>query len=70
MSASTSFSARDFSKKLFELSQAVKESSLGDTLRDLVNIRASQLNVQLGFFAMHIKTERTPGELLASEFQK
>jgi len=34
----------DLSKKLFELSQAVKKSSLGDTLLDLVNIRASQLN--------------------------
>jgi hypothetical protein len=32
----------DLSKKLFELSQAVKKSSLGDTLLDLVNIRASQ----------------------------
>ena len=35
----------NLSKKLFELSQAVKNSSLGNTLLDLVDIRASQLNV-------------------------
>ncbi|MEA3146532.1 MAG: hypothetical protein QOI53_2061 [Verrucomicrobiota bacterium] len=34
----------DLAKKLFELSTATKQSSLGNTLLDLVNIRASQLN--------------------------
>ena len=33
----------NLSKKLYELSEAVKKSSLGNTLLDLVNIRASQL---------------------------
>ena len=43
------------SKKLFELSQAVKESSLGNTLLDLVNIRASQLNGCALCLDMHCK---------------
>src|SRR5258705_11298676 len=34
----------ELAKKLFELTGAVKKGSLGNTLLDLVNIRASQLN--------------------------
>ncbi len=34
----------ELTKKVFELSEAVKKSSLGNTLLDLINIRPSQLN--------------------------
>ena len=50
------------SKKLFELSQAVKESSLGNTLLDLVNIRASQLNGCALCLDMHCKEAKIHGE--------
>jgi AhpD family alkylhydroperoxidase len=52
----------DLSKKLFELSQAVKKSSLGDTLLDLVNIRASQLNGCAFCLDMHCKEAKLHGE--------
>jgi AhpD family alkylhydroperoxidase len=50
------------SKKLFELSQAVKEGSLGNTLLDLVNIRASQLNGCALCLDMHCKEAKIHGE--------
>lgn len=52
----------ELSKKLFELGYAVKKSSLGDTLIDLVNIRASQIN-GCGFcLDMHCKEAKIHGE--------
>ena len=45
----------NLSKKLYELSEAVKKSSLGNTLLDLVNIRASQLNGCALCLDMHCK---------------
>jgi AhpD family alkylhydroperoxidase len=52
----------ELSKKLFDLSQAVKNSPLGDTLLDLINIRASQLN-GCGFcLDMHCKEAKMNGE--------
>jgi len=52
----------NLSKKLFELSQAVKNSSLGNTLLDLVNIRASQLNGCATCLDMHCKEAKIHGE--------
>lgn len=52
----------NLSKKLFELSQAVKSSSLGNTLLDLVNIRASQLNGCALCLDMHCKEAKIHGE--------
>jgi AhpD family alkylhydroperoxidase len=52
----------DLSKKLFELSGAVKKSSLGNTLLDLVNIRASQLNGCALCLDMHCKEAKIHGE--------
>src|ERR1051325_1037341 len=50
------------SQKLYELSQGVKKSSLGDTLLDLINIRASQIN-GCGFcLDMHCKEAKIHGE--------
>lgn len=49
-------------KKLFELSQASKASSLGRTLTDLVNIRASQLNGCAFCLDMHVKEAKLHGE--------
>jgi AhpD family alkylhydroperoxidase len=50
------------SKKLYELGQELKKSSLGDTLIDLVNIRASQIN-GCGFCVdMHCKEAKIHGE--------
>jgi AhpD family alkylhydroperoxidase len=52
----------DLSKKLFELGQALKKSSLGNTLIDLINIRASQIN-GCGFcLDMHCKEAKIHGE--------
>jgi alkylhydroperoxidase family enzyme len=51
----------DLSKKLFELSGAVKKGSLGNTLLDLVNIRASQLNGCARCLDMHISFRTVPG---------
>lgn len=48
--------------KLFEFSGAVKKSSLGNTLIDLVNIRASQLNGCAFCLDMHCKEARIHGE--------
>src|SRR6266540_3300370 len=52
----------DLAKKLYELSQAVKDSSLGNTLLDLVNIRASQLNGCAFCLDMHCKEAKMHGE--------
>ena len=52
----------ELSKKLFELGQAVKKSSLGDTLIDLINIRASQINGCAFCLDMHCKEAKIHGE--------
>lgn len=52
----------DLSKKVFELSNAVKKGSLGNTLLDLVNIRASQLNGCALCLDMHCKEAKIHGE--------
>ena len=59
----------DFSKqspqptrKLFELSQAVKESGLESGLLDLINIRASLLNGCAFCLDMHVKEAKIHGE--------
>src|SRR6266850_7768848 len=52
----------NLSKKLYELSDAVKKSSLGNTLLDLVNIRASQLNGCALCLDMHCKEAKIHGE--------
>ncbi len=52
----------DLAKKLFELSQAVHKSSLGNTLLDLVNIRASQINGCAFCVDMHSKEAKIHGE--------
>ena len=52
----------NLSKKLYELSNAVKSSSLGNTLLDLVNIRASQINGCALCLDMHCKEARIHGE--------
>jgi AhpD family alkylhydroperoxidase len=50
------------SQKLFALAEAVKNSSLGNTLIDLVNIRASQLNGCAFCLDMHCKEAKIHGE--------
>src|SRR5687768_789577 len=52
----------ELAKKLFELSGAVKKGSLGNTLLDLVNIRASQLNGCALCLDMHCKEAKIHGE--------
>ena len=52
----------ELSKKVFELSQAVTNSSLGNTLIDLVNIRASQINGCAFCLDMHSKEAKIHGE--------
>ncbi|HEY3914129.1 MAG TPA: carboxymuconolactone decarboxylase family protein [Verrucomicrobiae bacterium] len=52
----------DLAKKLFDLSHAVKSSSLGNTLLDIVNIRASQLNGCAFCLDMHVKEAKIHGE--------
>lgn len=54
--------APELFKKLFELSQASKASSLGETLLDLVNIRASQINGCAFCLDMHVKEAKLHGE--------
>ena len=53
----------ELTEKLFEFGQAVKKSSLGKTLIDLVNIRASQLNGCAFCLDMHCKEAKIHGEL-------
>jgi AhpD family alkylhydroperoxidase len=52
----------ELTNKLFELGRAVKKSSLGNTLMDLVNIRASQLNRCAFCLDMHCKEAKIHGE--------
>lgn len=52
----------ELARKLFELSGAVKKGSLGNTLLDLVNIRASQLNGCALCLDMHCKEAKIHGE--------
>jgi AhpD family alkylhydroperoxidase len=52
----------ELTRKVLELSEAVKESSLGDTLLDLINIRASQLNGCAFCLDMHAKEAKIHGE--------
>ena len=52
----------ELAKKLFEFSQTVKNTSLGNTLLDLVNIRASQLNGCAFCLDMHCKEAKIHGE--------
>jgi len=52
----------ELSNKLFEFSGAVKKSSLGNTLIDLVNIRASQINGCAFCLDMHCKEAKIHGE--------
>lgn len=54
--------APDLAKKLMDLSLASKSSSLGATLTDLVNIRASQLNGCAFCLDMHMKEAKIHGE--------
>ena len=49
-------------RKLFEMSQQVKESGLGEKLIDLVDIRASQLNGCAFCLDMHVKEAKIHGE--------
>jgi len=52
----------ELTNKLFEFGGAVKKSSLGNTLIDLVNIRASQLNGCAFCLDMHCKEAKIHGE--------
>jgi AhpD family alkylhydroperoxidase len=52
----------ELARKLFELSNAVKKGLLGNTLLDLVNIRASQLNGCALCLDMHCKEAKIHGE--------
>ncbi|HSS22643.1 MAG TPA: carboxymuconolactone decarboxylase family protein [Pyrinomonadaceae bacterium] len=52
----------ELSGKILELSQALKKSSLGNTLIDLVNIRASQINGCAFCLDMHCKEAKIHGE--------
>jgi len=52
----------ELAKRLFEFSQVSKKGSLGNTLLDLVNIRASQLNGCAFCLDMHCKEAKMHGE--------
>jgi len=52
----------DMVKKLMELSALYKKSTLGDTIHDLVNIRASQMNGCAFCVDMHSKEAKIHGE--------
>ena len=52
----------ELTKKLFEFGQIVKNGSLGNTLLDLVNIRASQINGCAFCLDMHCKEAKIHGE--------
>jgi AhpD family alkylhydroperoxidase len=49
-------------KKFLEFSNAIKESAIDQPLRDLVNIRASQLNGCAFCLDMHVKEAKIHGE--------
>lgn len=50
------------SRKLYELGQELKKSSLGNSLIDLINIRASQINGCAFCLDMHCKEAKIHGE--------
>lgn len=52
----------DFSKKLVDLSMQEKESSIEESIRHLVHIRASQLNGCAFCLDMHVKEAKIHGE--------
>src|ERR1700741_114895 len=52
----------ELTEKIFEFSGSVKKISLGNTLIDLVNIRASQLNGCAFCLDMHCKEAKIHGE--------
>lgn len=52
----------ELSRKLFELSKTLEHGSLGNTLVDLVNIRASQINGCAFCLDMHSKEAKIHGE--------
>ena len=52
----------EFFKKISELSMALKDSVIEQTIRDLVNIRASQLNGCAFCLDMHVKEAKIHGE--------
>ena len=52
----------DLFKKLSDLSMALKGSVIEEKLRDLVNIRASQLNGCAFCLDMHVKEAKIHGE--------
>lgn len=52
----------ELTRKLFEFGQIEKNGSLGNTLIDLVNIRASQLNGCAFCLDMHCKEAKIHGE--------
>lgn len=52
----------ELSQKLFQFSQMVASGSLGKTLLDLLNIRASQINGCAFCLDMHCKEARIHGE--------
>jgi AhpD family alkylhydroperoxidase len=52
----------ELAKKLFDFSAQLRESTLDQSLRDLVNIRASQLNGCAFCVDMHVKEARLHGE--------
>jgi AhpD family alkylhydroperoxidase len=52
----------ELAKKLYELSMVSKHGSLGNTLLDLVNIRASQINGCAFCLDMHTKEAKIHGE--------
>lgn len=49
-------------KKFYEFSRAVDESAIGQSIRDLVSIRASQLNGCAFCLDMHVKEAKIHGE--------
>jgi AhpD family alkylhydroperoxidase len=54
--------APELTKKVYELSGLMKKSSLGNTLLDLIDIRASQLNGCAFCVDMHSKEAKIHGE--------
>jgi AhpD family alkylhydroperoxidase len=54
--------APELTKKLLNFSETVHHGSLGDTLLDLVNIRASQINGCAFCLDMHVKEAKIHGE--------
>lgn len=55
-------------KKLSDFSMGLKDSSIDENLRDLVNIRASQINGCAFCFDMHVKEGKIRGESVLKMF--